>query len=67
MNLFNHIVEEYGVPEEDQKELKNQLQKWRDESEEYLYQKNPPYLMQPYMKQIEKDTNRYMNLGNVSR
>ena len=63
MNLFNHIVEEYGVPEEDENHIKNQLDRWKVESEKQMYKKNPPYLLEPYIKQIERDTNRYNNLG----
>ena len=63
MNLFDFIVEEYGVPQEDEKHIQNQLDKWRVESEKQMYKKNPPYLLEPYMKQIERDTNRYNNLG----
>ena len=63
MNLFDFIVEEYGVPEEDHKLIQNQLDRWKVESEKQMYKKFPPYLLEPYMKQIERDTNRYNNLG----
>ena len=63
MNLFDYIVEEYGVLVEDQKEMKTDLERWRKESEKQMYKKNPPYLLEPYMKQIERDTNRYKNMG----
>ena len=63
MKLYDYIVEEYGVLVEDQKEMKTDLERWRKESEKQMYKKNPPYLLEPYMKQIERDTNRYKNMG----
>ena len=63
MKLYDYIVEEYGVSEEDKKNIQNQLDRWRVESEKQMYKKNPPYLLEPYMKQIERDTNRYKTMG----
>ncbi len=63
MNLFDFIVEEYGVPQEDETHIQNQLDKWRVDSEKQMDKKFPPYPLEPYMKQIERDTNRYKNLG----
>ena len=62
MKLFDYIVEEYGVLEEDKKDLQNGLKKWELSSVGMKYKKNPPYLMD-YMKQIERDTNRYKTMG----
>ena len=63
MKLFDYIVEEYGVLEEDQKDLQDNLKKWKVSSIGKMYKKNPPYLLEPYMKQIERDTNRYKTMG----
>ena len=63
MKLYDYIVEEYGVLEEDKKDLQKGLKKWELSSIPQMYKKNPPYLMEPYMKQIERDTNRYKTLG----
>ena len=63
MKLFDYIVEEYGVLEEDQKDLQKGLKKWELSSVGQMYKRNPPYLMEPFMKQIERDTNRYKNMG----
>ena len=67
MDLENYIIEQFGVTEEDQQGVKNHIAKWRQDSSNQLIHKNPTYHMLSYMKQIEKDTNRYRNLGNVSR
>ena len=63
MKLYDYIVEEYGVLEEDKKDLQNGLKKWELSSVGMKYKKNPPYLMEPFMKQIERDMNRYKNMG----
>ena len=63
MKLYDYLVERFCIPEEDQKEMKTDLERWRKESEKQLYKKNPPYLLEPYMKQIERDTNRYKTKG----
>ena len=63
MKLFDYIVEEYGVLEEDQKDLQKGLKKWELSSVGQMYKRNPPYLLEPFMKQIERDTNRYKNMG----
>ena len=50
MKLYDYMVERFCIQEEDQKEMKTDLERWRKESEKQLYKKNPPY-MDPYMKQ----------------
>ena len=63
MNLFDYIVEEYGVLEEDQKDLQDNLKKWKVSSIGKMYEKDPPYIMEPYMTQIKRMNDRYKNMG----
>lgn len=63
MKLYDYLVERFCIPEEDKKDLQKGLKKWELSSVGQMYKKNPPYLMEPFMKQIERDTNRYKNMG----
>ena len=63
MKLFDYIVEEYGVLEEDQKDLQDNLKKWKVSSIGKMYEKDPPYIMEPYMTQIKRMNDRYKNMG----
>ena len=63
MKLYDYMVERFCIQEEDQKDLQDNLKKWKVSSIGKMYKKNPPYLLEPYMKQIERDTNRYKTMG----
>ena len=63
MKLFDYIVEEYGVLEEDQKDLQKELKKWKVSPIGKMYEKDPPYIMEPYMTQIKRMNDRYKNMG----
>ena len=63
MKLYDYMVERFCIQEEDRKEMKTYLERSRNEGENQFYKKNPPYLLEPFMKQIERDTNRYKNMG----
>ena len=63
MKLYDYLVERFCIPEEDKKDLQKGLKKWELSSVGQMYKKNPPYLMEPFMKQIERDMNRYKNMG----
>ena len=63
MKLYDYMCERFCIPEEDRKEMKTHLERSRNEGENQMYKKNPPYLLEPFMKQIERDTNRYKTMG----
>ena len=63
MNLFDYIVEEYGVPEEDKKDLQKELKKYKVSPIGKMYEKDPPYIMEPYMTQIKRMNDRYKTMG----
>ena len=46
MKLYDYMVERFCIQEEDQKEMKTDLERWRKESEEHMYKKDPPYLLE---------------------
>ena len=63
MKLYDYLCERFCIQEEDKKDLQKGLKKWELSSVQQMYKKNPPYLMEPFMKQIERDMNRYKNMG----
>ena len=67
MKLYDYMVERFCIQEEDRKEMKTYLERSRNEGEKQMYKKNPPYLLEPFMKQIERDTNRYKTMGGKVR
>ena len=62
MKLSEYLIERFCIHEDDQKEVKRQVDKWRKDSEPQFYQKDPPYIMEPYMTQIKRMTDRYKNI-----
>ena len=63
MKLYDYLCKRFCIQEEDQKEVKRQVDKWRKDSESQFYKKDPPYLMDPYLTQIKRMTDRYKNMG----
>ena len=63
MKLYDDLANSQCIQQKQQKEINLNLERSRNEGEKQMYKKNPPYLLEPYMKQIERDTNRYKTMG----
>ena len=67
MKLYDYMVERFCIQEEDKKDLQKELKKWKVSPIGKMYEKDPPYIMEPYMTQIKRMTDRYKTMGGKVR
>ena len=64
ITLLDYLSDRFCLKEEDKMILSKEIEQNKVDAQNQLYKKEPPYLMQPYVKMLNTWQKRYEKMGN---